>query len=403
MSQRRYIWHLGRLLKSPKLLKYYLMMAWKSCFSKQARVYAQDSNSKKIEQLDLWHSTNLFPGITQNNDPDSVDWIIPDFSAFSGGHRTVSRMAKSLELKGIRSNFILLNAYTPQDLISQHELIREVFSLSNYSVISVRDVSTYSPVSIATSWESSLVQENYPSKNKCYFIQDAENMFSPANSIGAMALWTYRLPSHKIILGNWLARQIQNLGSEPSLVLNFGTTFISETLETETNSLSTQVVFYVQHSKDRRGTELLMQSINLLAKAYPDLEIVILGENIHQIHDLPNSVNYVGAVPEEELLSYFRPNNIGVVISHSNPSLIPFEMISRGMIVCTNGEYTNLLDLNFPEVIFFPPFPSDILIAVEDSLKRLGKQNRNITKTNVPHWDQVTNHFAIYIKDLLRK
>jgi len=78
-------------------------------------------------------------------------------------------------------------------------------------------------------------------------------------------------------------------------------------------------------------------------------------------------------------------------------------MISRGMIVCTNGENTNLLDLNFPEVIFFPPFPSDILIAVADSLKRLGKQHRDITKTKIPHWDQVTKHFAIYIEDLLRK
>jgi len=248
-------------------MKQYLTLAWQIFFSKQARVHAQDSNSKKIQQLDLWHSTNLFSGMTQNNYPESVDWIIPDFSAFSGGHRTVSRMAKSLELMGIRSNFILLNAHTPQDMSSQHKLIRDVFGLNNYSVISVREVSTYSSISIATSWESSLVQEKYPSKNKCYFIQDAENMFLPANSIAAMALWSYRLPSYKIVLGNWLAQQIQNMGSKPSLILNFGTTYSLDTLEAQTNSMPTQIVFYVQPSKERRGSELLMQSINLVANA----------------------------------------------------------------------------------------------------------------------------------------
>lgn len=399
--QSNFKWHLVNLLRNPQLLSFYTKLTMKKFIQKNKKQTSH--HFSKISELDLWFSKNLFSGVLCSEEVDSVDWIIPDFSEFSGGHKTISRLCLGLENMGVKSNFVLINSSTEEDIRFQRNLIKKKFGLSNFSVSSVRSISLVSKVCIATTWESAVIQVNYPSSLKLYFIQDLESLFYPASSESAVALWTYKLPTQKIVLGNWLAKQMEVYGTPAELVLPFGVSKTSSNNLNQKGRYQKVIVVYCQPSKERRGTPLLLEVLKSASKEFVGYEIIVVGEKFHQENIFGSNVKFLGSLSESKMLQLFSPGRIGLVISHSNPSLVPFEMLNHGMFVCTNSEWSNNYDLNMDGVEFFAPLPSETLAALKRAVEKSNlSQDHQIGTLNHSDWNNISQEFGNFIVGRLR-
>jgi len=395
-------WHFRNLIRHPFSTQWYVKKILKKYFKRDLIDNKQRDEISKIVELDTWYHKNLFGGMIPNAALNTVDWIVPDFSEHSGGHRTISRMCKGLEMYGISSRFLLLNSSTTSDFAFQTKIIKEVFNLSKFSVVSIKNVQEYSSASIATSWESSIVQTNYPSPEKFYFVQDAEHLFYPSSSESALALSTYSLPTKKIVLGKWLAKQIEHLGTGVDLALDFGITAKNAERVISNSIDPKRIIIYLQPSKPRRGTPLIIQLLHLVGQEFPEYEVLVLGEDFDPTVAFASNITFLGAMSESEMLSRFLPGAIGLVISHSNPSLVPFEMLNRGMSVCTNGEWSNKIDFSEGDIEFFIPLPSQALLA----LKRAVTKNVKVIEERENHfpnqeWEAIANKFGDYLSKKL--
>jgi glycosyltransferase involved in cell wall biosynthesis len=394
-------WHFQNLIVNPQLILFYSRHALKYIIKRNISNF--DLQFSKISELDQWYEKNLFSGVKRSEEIDAIDWIIPDFSEFSGGHKTISRLCLGLEKVGVKSNFVLTNSTTKEDFRFQKNLIKKKFGLSNFTVNSIRSINHASKMSIATSWESAVIQSNYPSSQKMYFIQDLESLFYPASSESAVALWTYSLPTQKIVLGNWLARQMEILGTKAELILPFGVSKISASNLEHKRSDQKVIVVYCQPSKERRGTPLLLEVLRRASKELSDYKVIVVGESFHQKPNFGNNIKFLGSVSESDMLKLFKPGRIGLVISHSNPSLVPFEMLNHGMFVCTNSEWSNNFDLTMEGVEFFAPLPSETLNSLKRAIERANfSDGERIGNLNHLDWNEISKRFSDFVIGKLR-
>ena len=147
----------------------------------------------------------------------------------------------------------------------------------------------------------------------------------------------------------------------------------------------------------------MLEVLKAASREFVEHDIIVLGESFHGEHNFGKNVKFLGAVSESKMLEMFRPGRVGLVISHSNPSLVPFEMLNHGMLVCTNSEWSNNFDLNIDGVEFFPPLPSETLDALKRAVEksRLSQEHR-IGNLNHLDWDHVSQKFSNFIVERLR-
>ncbi len=317
---------------------------------------------------------------------NTVDWLVPDFSAHSGGHRTISRMAKGLEGKGFKSRFILMNAQS-QDFDYQKRILIDNFGLSNFEVTNCAETRVYSETAICTSWQSAYVMTHYPSRYKYYFIQDSEDLFYSGGTASELAIFTYYLPFKKIALGKWLGDKIAKLTSHEVATIDFAVDkeiYYADQVEKKQVPLTSKqnLVIYFQPSKARRCPELIYAFLEQLSESkFTGIEVTLVGEQIDTF-SLPNlHINFESTKTDKELANLYRKSHLGIVMSATNPSLVPFEMIACGMPVIVNKTTSSVVDLEFKHIHQVEPLPSEILRAT-CNLLNLDKETPKVSTHN---------------------
>lgn len=269
--------------------------------------------------------------------PLRINWIVQGVGAGSGGLLNIFRAIQQLEASG-HENRIYVMGRLPGGSTSPKEYIRKSYFPINAEVEVLSDHVSDCDALIATSWPTAYaVRSIGNTAQKFYLVQDIEYMFHPPGSHYELARETYRFGFQGITLGSWIAdvlrREFQmecsafGFSYDRDAYANTGRRLLPEGKK--------RVLFYARPETERRGFELGVLALSLVAKKMPDVEFVLVGFPRHSL-DLPFPAIFPGVLPISELGPLYRSCDVALVLSHTNLSMLPLELMACGCAVVSN-------------------------------------------------------------------
>lgn len=323
------------------------------------------------------------PLLPVNEVPQSLtlNWVTPPFGIASGGHMTIARIIRQLERFGHRNRIYL---YHPSkwmheaDAESAKRLIRKFFQPVDAEVFIGVDEMQDADALIATSWETAYLTHGLGhARLRCYFVQDFEPSFYPVGSDFRLAENTYRFGYQSLTAGRWLARILsRDYGAQAmpfDLAPDHDVYHEAPRLRRDAKTL----IFYGRWMTHRRGFELASHAFELLLEKVPDVNILIFGaESLPQ--RLPFRHRNLGVMHPPQLARLYNQATVGFVISLTNPSLVPLEMMACGLpVMDIDGESTRaFFEGHADALVLADPFPARIADELASLLTDEGRRER---------------------------
>jgi glycosyltransferase involved in cell wall biosynthesis len=305
--------------------------------------------------------------------PLTVGWMIMPPAAGSGGHTTMFRMVQALEAAGHRCVVYLCDR--DQGEIARHvHTIRAGWPGVRAEVRDVHDGVRGVDALVATSWHTAHVLATRSAAlpvHRFYFVQDLEPAFYPVGSAHVLAEDTYRFGLHGITAGGWLADELAARHGMACDPFPFGAD--ADVYRWENEGERPGVVFYARPSAARRGYELGVLALELLARRRPEVEIHLFGD---QVRGLPFPATGHGKLSTTELNLLYNRCSAGLSLSFTNVSLIPWELLAAGAVPVVNDAHHNRRVLDNAEVVWARSTPqalADALTAVVDDPDPAGR------------------------------
>jgi hypothetical protein len=308
-------------------------------------------------------ASKAFAGLPhRSGEPLQLNWVMLPPTVGSGGHTTIFRMINHLEAAGHINRVYF---YDPYDSDHRHyaRTVKHNFAF-NGPVADLSDAMADAHAIIATSWPTAYAVYNAPGKGKrCYFVQDYEPLFHPAGAMNLFAENTYRMGFHAITAGRWLADKLSLDFGMDSDHFDFGsdTSHYKPIAKTQRDG----VAFYCRSGTARRGTELGLMALRILAERRPDVPIHLYGDAAVAV-DFPAVIH--GVVSPTQLNFIYNTCRAGLSLSFTNVSLVPHEMLASGCIPVVNDAPQNRLVLNNSFVRYASPTPHALASEIESLL-----------------------------------
>ena len=116
-----------------------------------------------------------------------------------------------------------------------------------------------------------------------------------------------------------------------------------------------RIAFFAKPYMPRRCYELGVEALEIVKSKHPEWEIVFYGSNSADYNNVPFEFTNMGLVPTiNDLGDLYRSSSIGVAFSTTNPSLVPYEMMSCGAAV---------VDLDFNDSVVSYESKKNIMLA----------------------------------------
>jgi len=302
------------------------------------------------------------PPAVRRKPPFSVNWVVPPMGPVSGGHADIFRAINHLES---RKHSCRIYFYDPLRQSSPGELKRNMRRYAPVAAPIVYNARSIAPSDalVATSWHTA-----YPvfiasgSVKKFYFVQDFEPFFDPVGSYSTLAETTYRFGLHGITLGSWLKQKLSTeygmkcdaieLGVEPDHY---------HLLEPQPRRGG--VLFYARPVTPRRGFEMGILALEAFHRRNPSQEIHMVGWDLSQ-YKIPFPYVDHGILSHQALNQLYNHCIAGLVLSFTNMSLLPLEMMAAGcQPVMNDAPHTRLASYR-KLLVYSSPTPQ----ALADSL-----------------------------------
>ena len=201
-----------------------------------------------------------------------------------------------------------------------------------------------------------------------YLVQDFEPSFYPGDLHHTRrAENTYRAGLHCITLGPWLAKLLRARYGATADHFDFAVDTAVYSPRPAEHSANRRVCFYARPETPRRGYELGLAALRLLQARLPKVEIVLYGTGNLQPQP-PFSFVDRGLLSQEELATLFSSCDVGLVLSLSNPSFVPLEMMAcRCAVVELASERLEGIATHGKDAWLVEPNPN----AIADGMARL--------------------------------
>lgn len=270
--------------------------------------------------------------------PFRINWLVPSITKGSGGLLNVFRAIHYLERWGHKNRVYTLGKWTTHRKGIQ-EIVEKYYFPVNAPIEEFMGQVSDSEALVATNWMSAYaVRSLGNTAGKFYFVQDMEDRFYPSGSLAEFAKETYRLGFHGITLGFWIAEVLRDefgMSCSP-----FGFAYDREIYSCNgipsLTGRTKRVLFYLRPNTERRGFELGILALSLVAKMRPDTEFVLAGSRPLTMN-LPFSAVFPGILPPAELAALYRTCAAALVLSHTNLSMLPLELMACGCPVVSNS------------------------------------------------------------------
>ena len=292
-------------------------------------------------------------------EPMTVAWVCAPPGPGSGGHTTMFRMVAALERAGHTCIVYLRDNHGWS--LDQH--VRTIRTWWPWVRAEVRDAERGledAHAIFATAWETAYPVLASPAKGtRFYLVQDFEPSFHPAGSEALLAEATYRFGFHGVTAGPWLAGILRRdygmdadsfeFGRDRTYVLDAGA------------GPRAGVCLYARPDTPRRGYELALLALEMFAERHPEADIHLFGLKSRR---LPFTATDHGLLTPAQLNELYNHCIAGLVVSATNVSLVPHEMLASGCIPVVNDAEHNRLVLDNDHVAYARATPFELADAL---------------------------------------
>lgn len=342
----------------------------------------------------LPYVVNPAPG---NVEPRTLLWFIPDFNIGSGGHLNIFRTIWHLEQMGYTSRIVIAQPVMHHDALEARDAIREHFFPLQAQVILGEDALPPCEFAIATGWDTAYsVRAFTGAQHKLYFVQDYEPHFYPVGSESVLALNTYRFGFFGITAGHWLAAKLHEEFAMTTHPVGFGVELDRYRRMPRREPEIRRVFFYARPPTPRRAFELGLLVLNAVWQRLPDTQFVLAGWDTAGYH-IPFPHLGCGTVALDDLPDLYSQCDVALVVSLTNASLLPLELMACGCAVVSNrGSNVEWL-INDSVAVLAEASPEGLADAVcgllEDDEQRALLSSRAEAFARSHPWDMVARDF----------
>lgn len=361
-----------------------------------------DSNCSKIDVYGFFGYTIDKEPIPLNpeekrklGDKIVVNWVIPDLDVGSGGHMNIFRFITFLQNMGLHNRIYLFDSRRFENDEEFRDFLKQYYSstLANPDIEAYNSVTSmkYAQATVATGWQTAYFVRKFDNTDeKFYFVQDFEPYFYPMGSEYLLAENTYRFGFKGITAGDWLKNKLnREYGMETdSFLFSYDKDIYQKKEKRDTVS---RVFFYARPVTPRRAFELGLLALIELHKRIPDLEVIFAGWDVSN-YEIPFVHLNAGSVNLEDLSDVYAQCDMCFVMSTTNLSLLPLEiMASNSVVVCSKGEHNEWM-LNEDNAILVSCDPVEIAETMSyymDHKEKLEEKRRQgLQFVEVTDWEK---------------
>jgi O-antigen biosynthesis protein len=275
---------------------------------------------------------------------NTVNWVVPPWGFGSGGHLNIFRFVNALERDGFECRVVVVGQPQPMSSRQAHEQICSWFLPIRGEIFCGIEAAPAAHITIATSWTTAYYVRAFQSTvHKCYFIQDFEPYFYPVGAEYSWAEETYKFGFLGITAGTWLKDKISaEYGMQTA---SFGFSFDKDLYRQHVRREPDirRVFFYARPPTDRRAFQLGMLVLDDVVKRLPDVKVIFAGWDLSE-YKIPFEHLNCGIVGLNELPDLYSQCDVALVLSFTNLSLLPLELMACGTPVVSNrGDCTEWL------------------------------------------------------------
>lgn len=292
-----------------------------------------------------------------------IAWIIPSPIKGSGGIRTMIQNANFLVRQGFECDI-----YVEEDYVNTNESMKQ--RIINFYGECLCDVYVgidfkkeydlaFATYSIKTPDYLYYMKNNV--KRKAYFIQDFEPWFEPMGGLYLDMEHTYKYGLNGVSIGKWLAYKLQHEFNQPMNYFSFcADTNVYKKLDNVEKENA--VCFIFQPEKPRRCSNIGIRALLLVKALRPDVKIYLYGSDVDIKLDV--EMENLHIMPIDKCNELYNKCKVGVCMSSSNPSRIPFEMMAAGLPVVDLYRENNLYDIPEDGVLLADTSPEAVATAI---------------------------------------
>lgn len=321
----------------------------------------------------------------KDGEPLTINWLVPTVGE-GGGLRTIFRFVEYFAKQGYKQRLYEMPIGRPMRAKPDElrEEVRRLFGIELDEVSLDFENMADADAIFATSWHTAYpVLKHTGAGRKFYFVQDFEPFFAPVGTESALAENTYRFGFHGVTAGPWLASKLSadygmrcdafNLAVDPLVY------YPKEVPSRQ------RVFYYARPATPRRGFELGMHTLDVFHKRHPEFEIVLAGGEIpHGAWNFPLSNR--GYLSETQLNDLYNQCAAALVISLTNCSLLPLEIMAAGCPVVSNDGPNNEMLLPDDSAVYAAPAAYALAEALERAVG-ITDRERLVGLARAYRWD----------------
>ena len=324
-------------------------------------------------------------------------WFSPDFNIGSGGHLNIFRTIWHLEQMGYVSGIVIAKTAQHSDATQARDDIRTHFFPLQAQVYLGCDGLPPCEFALATGWDTAYTVRAFDgAAHKLYFVQDFEPHFFAMGTEWVLAENTYRFGFFGITAGGWLGHKLQaDYGMQTSAV-GFGVELERYRRLPRREPEIKRVFFYARPPTPRRAFELGLLVLNAVWQRRPDTEFVLAGWDTAG-YDIPFPHLACGTLALDDLPDLYSQCEVALVLSLTNLSLLPLELMACGCAVVSNRGPNVQWLLHEDVAVLADATPEALTDAVcellHDDARRAALSARAESLARSQTWDEVARQF----------
>ncbi|SEK28648.1 hypothetical protein SAMN04487976_101292 [Xaviernesmea oryzae] len=304
----------------------------------------------------------------------------------SGGHRTIFNMVRRLSEFGMRPHIMLEGVGDGVGAVEEYLAGTSALLHMRWHNRAPSDVAF---ATVANS--AAYVAELRHVPHKAYLVQDYESLFNPMSDGYIIGQNSYAKGLQHFTIGNWLSHIITTEYAAPSVAAGLG---VDTAVYKRDKAIEREfaICFLYQPNKPRRTPLLGIEALRLLKKKHPDLTVYVYGSAVSIDLDFP--VINLGMIRNlNDLNQLYNRCMVGLCISGSNPSRIPYEMMAAGCVPIDLYRYNNLLDYDDGVIALAYQdsaslaHAADQLLADKANLQRMSDNGITFAESRTLRWE----------------
>ena len=289
-----------------------------------------------------------------------VAWLLPRIEPGSGGQQTVFRHVTHLQELGAECHVLACQFGIADEARAMTAMMRDSYGCRPDKVFDVPYSEEDYDLAIATMNTTVPYLLELSARERAYFVQDYEPYFYPVGEDYINALNTYRDDLSVITIGRWLVHKLDEAHGLKARHTEFtADKALYHPLGTPRQKA---VCAIFQPSKFRRCPHIVAETLELVHMVDPEVKIIVYGQNVDYPFSFP--VECRGLVSKQQCNELYNECMVGLCISSTNPSRVPFEMMAAGLPVVDVCADNMLWDFPSDSALLAEPTPASLACAV---------------------------------------